>query len=550
MLRIIPLGGYGQVTRNMYLYEHDNDILLIDCGIGFPTEDMLGIDLLIPDVSYLEGKQDRIRGMILTHGHEDHIGALPYILPKLGGDFPIYASKLTAALAQEKLEENNVHRKINVVDTETTYNIGPYVINAARVSHSIPDTFHYMIKTPSGTVYHGADFKFDFTPVDGKQPETGKIATYGNQQIDLLITDCLGSERQGATPTERKLDEMFERELAHCKGKFIVTTMSSSISRLQQAIRAAVNRGRKVVLSGRSIEKNVQIALKLGYLEIDPQHIISSKQIKQYPDHQLAFLVAGSQGQPGSALHRIATGDHSFISINPGDKVVFSSDYIPGSETAIHWVIDTLYEQGATVVYSDIKDDLHVSGHGSRHDLMLLVNLTRPKFIYPVGGTYRHMIQYSSMVQDMGYKKENVLFPQGRTVLVKQAGDVSLGERINIRNVMVDGLGVGDVGKVVLRDRQVLAEEGVVIVLLQLDANTKELAAEPDIITRGFVYLNPNDNSLLSEAKQIVAKSLGTNKGRLTDWHAIKDNVADQLSRFFAQRLERHPMLIPVIIEV
>ncbi len=545
-VHITSLGGFGEVTRNMYAYETDTDILLVDCGIGFPTEEMLGVDLLIPDVGFLKNKRDKIRGMILTHGHEDHIGGLPYILPQLP-EFPIYTARLTAALAETKLQEYNIKRNIQVVSSDASIKIGGFEISFARVSHSIPDTFHLIIKTSAGIIYHGADFKFDFTPVDGKQPELGKIAQAGNQGVKLLISDSLGSERQGATRSEKSLDEMFEREISSCKGKFIVTTMSSSISRLQQAISASIKHGRKIFIAGRSIEKNVTIAQKLGYLDVDIRQIVPLKNLRKYKDDQVTILTAGSQGQTGSALQRLAIGDHSFINIKPGDHVLFSSDYIPGSETAIHAAIDALYERGATVTYANIKDDIHVSGHGSRHDLMMLINLTNPQYFLPVGGTYRHMVHYSLLAESMGYDRKNVLLPEGRTVIVDQQG-VRLGDNALIRNVMVDGLGVGDVGNVVLRDRQVLAEEGIVVVLIQIDSETKRLAEAPDIITRGLIYAKPNSEILLS-AKHHLNSILNRQK-TINDWHHVKQETIDILANHFADKLQRHPMILPVVIEV
>ena len=549
-LKIISLGGFGEVNRNMFAYElpNDGDILIVDCGIGFPTEEMLGVDLLIPDTYYLKGKEHRIKGMIITHGHEDHIGALSYVLPNLP-EFPIYASRLAAAFGENKLQEYQIPRKIQTLEPEQTLNLGAFTIQPIQVTHSIPDTYHYFIQTPLGNIYHGADFKFDWTPVDGKQPQVGKIAAAGNQGIDLLISDCLGSERQGATRSELDLYEMFTREIAICRGKFIVTAMSSSISRWQQAIDVSVARGRKIVPVGRSVNSNIRIAMDLGYIELKPELLIPIEEFGKYPDQQLTFLIAGSQGQPGSALQRIAAGEHDEVKIKPGDKIVFSTDYIPGSETSIHSVIDALYKGGATVVYADIKDDLHVSGHGSQADLKLLLGLTRPRAILPVGGTYRHMVHYKLLAENMGYSPEQILMPTTNRYLHVNKELVQLGREIDIRNVMIDGLGVGDVGNIVLRDRQVLAEEGFVVVLLQLDLNTKELVADPDIITRGFVYTKGQED-LIAEAKNRVKQSLHTDHRPLTDWHLIKEKTSTVLQKYFAKQIKRHPMILPVIIEV
>lgn len=545
-LKITSLGGFGEVTRNMYCYEYGDDILLIDCGIGFPTEEMLGVDLLIPDVGYLKDKKDKIRGMILTHGHEDHIGGLPYILPQLP-NFPIYTAKLTSALAEDKLSEYNIKRQINIVGSGGKIEIGVFKITFIRVSHSIPDTMHLAIQTPVGQVYHGADFKFDFTPVDGKQPDLISIGQAGASGVKLLISDSLGSERSGATKSEKTLDNMFEREIGACKGKFIVTTMSSSISRLQQVIDASIKHGRKIFISGRSMERNVAIAKKIGYLNVDNKHLVQLKDIRKYKNNQITLIAAGSQGQSGSALQRIAVGDHAQVKLNHGDHVLFSTDYIPGSETAIHSVIDSLYQQGATVTYADIKADLHVSGHGSQHDLMMLINLTNPEYFYPVGGTYRHLVHYTLLAEEMGYDPNRVLLAEGRSIIVDERG-CRLGDNAGIRNVMVDGLGVGDVGNVVLRDRQVLAEEGIVVVLLQIDTEKKILAEDPDLISRGLFYAKP-ESSILPEARQVLITHLSRYK-KLSDWHQIKQETKDVLERYFAKKLQRHPMILPVIIEV
>ena len=549
-LKILSLGGYGEVNRNMFIYElpDEGDILIVDCGIGFPTDEMLGVDLLIPDISYLKGKEHRIKGMLITHGHEDHVGGIPYILPKLP-EFPIYASRLTAALGENKLQEYQINRKIQVIDPAKTIQIGSFTIKSIRVNHSIPDTLHYYIQTPIATVYHGTDFKFDWTPIDNIPPEVGKIATAGNQGIDLLISDCLGSERKTTTRSERDLNEMFTREISDCKGKFIVTAISSSISRLQQAINVSLNRGRKIVAVGRSIEKNLTIAADLGYLKINPKNIIPKQKIRNYPNSKLTFLVAGSQGQPGSALQRIAFGEHRQIEIAPGDKVLFSADEaIPGSEVNMHAAIDAFYKAGATVVYSDIKDDLHVSGHGSQPDLKLLLGLTRPNSVLPIGGNYRHMVHYKILAENMGYQSHQILMPLTNHTVYVNNKSAYLGEKTNLRNVMIDGLGIDNVGNVILRDRQVLAEEGVVVVLLQLDINTSHLVGDPDIITRGFLYLKGEDQAI-EEAKNRVKQALDPTHN-LTEWHAIKEAAAGTLQNYFSKQLNRHPMILPVIIEV
>ena len=547
-LRIISLGGFGKVTSNMFVYEYEDDILLVDCGIGFPTEDMLGVDLLIPDVSYLKSRLSNIRGLVLTHGHEDHTGALAYILPQL--KVPVYASKLTAHLVMDKLAEyEGTPHQVNILAPGQPLQLGKFTIESVRVSHSIPDATNLIIQTPVGTVYHGSDFKFDFSPVDGILPDIGRIAIAGNAGVQLLLSDCLGSERKGHTPSEKTLDEMFEREISRCSGKFIVTTMGSNISRFRQAIDAAVRHGRRVAILGRSIKRNLTVAQKLGYLKIPPGVFIEPKQARRLPPQNVCLLVAGSQGQAGSAMERLATGEHQEATVNLGDKVVFSSDYIPGTESATQALIDALSKLGATVIYSNITDDLHVSGHGSQQDLLLMMALTKPKYIVPIGGTFRHMVQYSHLAQTMGFSPSQIFLPEHNQSLEVYSDRVKLGPVVEVKNVMVDGLGVGDVGNVVLRDRQVLAEEGVVVAVIEVDQSNLGKVINADLISRGFVFAKENASLLIQGAAE-VKKAIARREGRLESERHIREIVADSLEHFFYDRTHRRPMILPVVIEV
>ena len=547
-LRIISLGGFGKVTSNMFVYEYEDDILLVDCGIGFPTEDMLGVDLLIPDVSYLKSRLSNIRGLVLTHGHEDHTGALAYILPQL--KVPVYASKLTAHLVMDKLAEyEGIPHQVNILSPGQPLQLGKFTIESVRVSHSIPDATNLIIQTPVGTVYHGSDFKFDFSPVDGILPDIGRIAIAGNAGVQLLLSDCLGSERKGHTPSEKTLDEMFEREISRCSGKFIVTTMGSNISRFRQAIDAAVRHGRRVAILGRSIKRNLTVAQKLGYLKIPPGVFIEPKQARRLPPQNVCLLVAGSQGQAGSAMERLATGEHQEATVNLGDKVVFSSDYIPGTESATQALIDALSKLGATVIYSNITDDLHVSGHGSQQDLLLMMALTKPKYIVPIGGTFRHMVQYSHLAQTMGFSPSQIFLPEHNQSLEVYSDRVKLGPVVEVKNVMVDGLGVGDVGNVVLRDRQVLAEEGVVVAVIEVDQSNLGKVINADLISRGFVFAKENASLLIQGAAE-VKKAIARREGRLESERHIREIVADSLEHFFYDRTHRRPMILPVVIEV
>ncbi len=537
------------MTSNMFVYELENDILLVDCGMGFPTEDMLGVDILIPDISYLADKKEKIRGMVITHGHEDHTGALPYILPILG-NIPVYTNKLPANLIMEKLAEyEKMPKTINVLMPGTILKLGQFTIETIGVTHSIPDSTHVVIKTPAGTIYHGSDYKFDFTPVDGKLPDTGRMAGVGNEGVDLLLSDSLGSERHGYTPSERTLEETFERELADCQGRFIVTSMSSNISRWYQAARAAIKHGRRVAVSGKSIVRNLGVATNLGYFNLPKNAFIDIKNIRKVPPKNLCILIAGSQAQTGSALERLGTGDHRDIQITPGDKVMFSSDYIPGNESAVQSLIDALSRLGAKVIYSEITDNLHVSGHGSQQDMLLLMALTRPKNVLPIGGTYRHMVQYAKLAQAMGYKTENIFLPEHNQSILVSQGQVTMGPKVSVRNILVDGLGVGDVGNVVLRDRQHLAEEGVVVAVLEVDQNELSSLVRLDLVSRGFVF-EKYSGDLLNKASETVKKSISDKTGKIESDRHLKQLVIDTLGRFLYDQTHRRPMILPVVVEV
>lgn len=533
----------------MFVYECGPDILLVDCGMGFPTEDMLGIDILIPDISYLKNKFDKIRGMVITHGHEDHTGALPYILPQLPA-MPVYASNLTANLVMDKLADYaNMPKTIHILPTGQPLQLGKFTVESVHISHSIPDATNLIISTPVGVVYHGSDFKFDLTPLNSPLPDVGRIAAAGTQGVDLLLSDSLGSERSGYTPSERTLTETFEREISDCQGKFIVTTMSSNISRWQQAADAAIRHGRRVAIMGRSIERNIKVAMRLKYLNLPQNAFIDLKEVKHLPPKQVCMLVAGSQAQSGSALERLSNGESKDISILPGDKIIFSSDYIPGNETAVQSLIDSLSHLGATVIYSGIKDHLHVSGHGSQQDLLLMMALTRPKYLVPIGGTYRHMVQYANLAASAGHPSQNVLLP-GQTQTIELTKDgARIGPPVEVKNVMVDGLGVGDVGNIVLRDRQLLAEEGIVVAVAEVDQNDLSNIIRLEIMSRGFVFDKEN-TELLNLATSEVKRQITTKKGHIESERHLRQIVVDTLERFFFEQTRRRPMVLPVVVLV
>lgn len=552
-MRLIPLGGVG-VTKNMYIYEYRSDpktisdILIVDCGIGFPDENMYGVDLVIPDITYLMDKKDKIRGIVLTHGHEDHIGALPYILPHF--NIPVYGSRLTAALAEVKLKDFGLHTRVHTADISQTLRLGPFSVEFVHVTHSIPDATNLVIRTPVGIFYHGSDYKFDWTPIDGKQTEVGKIARVSDEGILCLLSDCVRVESPGYTLSEQVIEETLEREMKNCKGKFIFTTQSSNISRIQQAVNVAIRNNRKIAFLGRSIIENVQVTRQLKYLNFPDMFLVEDRNIKQYKSSELALIVTGSQAQPNSALTRIAEGVHKFASVGPGDVVVFSADPIPGYENAVHNLIDVLTQAGAKVSYSEIIDELHVSGHGSENDLALMLGLTRPKHILPIGGTFRQMKHYSYLAQKMGYKESAIMLPPEGTVMEFDAnGNKRFAERLDLKNVMVDGLGVGDIGNVVLRDRQTMANEGIVIVVVPIEQQSGKMNAEPDIISRGFVYMKRSEK-LIDQAKEVVVNSLTLKKGRIIDWQFVRKQIEGNLEEFLYKETHRRPLILSVVIKV
>lgn len=553
-VRLFPLGGIGNVTKNMFVYEYRldgalKDILLVDCGIGFPDEAMYGVDLVIPDVTYLLDKKDKIRALVFTHGHDDHIGALPYVLPKLP-QFPIYATKLTAAFAELKLKEFGMGAKIKVVTTADTITAGAFNVHPVLVTHSIPDATNLIIQTPIGTFYHGSDFKFDLTPLDNRPSEVNKIAAAGEKGIVCLLSDSLGSERSGYTLSERVIEDTIEQELRNCGGKFLFTTQSSNISRIQQAINVALRHHRKIAFIGRSVDQNTEVSRKIGYLTFPNEALVYDKQLLRLPDNQLFIIVAGSQGQAESGLFRIARGEHKFIKIREGDVVVFSADPIPGNENAVHALVDMLTQAGARVSYSEIMEDLHVSGHGSQQDLRWMLALTKPKFMLPIGGTYRHMVAYKKLAMEMGHGRDTILIPQEGEVLEFSATHKPrVVERVETDQIMVDGLGVGDVGDIVLRDRKTLAKEGIMVIVLPIEQSTGRVTGNPDIISRGFVYMKES-GQLVAKVRNLINQELRQQKSKITDWHGIRRNIEEGVSKLLYKETGRRPLIVPVIVEV
>jgi len=543
----IPIGGIGDVTKNMYLYEYQNEILIVDCGIGFADETMIGVDLLLPDISYLKTSGKKIAGMVLTHGHEDHIGALPFILPQLPS-FPIFASPLTAAFANGKLKEFKVDNRVKTVNFEGgDVSIGSFKVSFIRVTHSVPDTSNLFIRTPAGNFYHASDYKIDFTPYDGKKVDFAKISRLCAEGVTCLMSDSLNSEEEGHTPSEKLLAQNIEREMRQCRGKFILTTYSSNISRLNQAIYASKQTGRKICFLGRSLINATDIAETLEYMKMDKGMEIRPDQIKNFKDNQLTLLAAGSQGQENSALSRIASGEFREVKIRQGDVVVFSADPIPGNELSINRLIDTLSKNGAKVIYSEVSKDFHVSGHGAALDIMLMMSLVKPKNVLPIGGTYRQMVAFKNLARMQGFDDREIIFAENGQEIIFEQDRALFGKKNPIKNVYVDEVSGEAVDQFVLRDRQKIVQDGVVIIMLEIDSSTGQPIEDPNIIARGFTFSDKELNRRLNnEIKQFLLKR----KGTVTDWMYIRKNVAQITERFMDRSIRKQPLIVPVIVEV
>ncbi len=546
-LRIIPLGGVGDVTKNMYVYECGNDIIIVDCGVGFPDDAMPGVDLVIPDISYLRGKMDKVRGIIITHGHEDHIGSLPYIWPEIQA--PIYTQRLTAGFIRAKFTEHNIPKdKIREVKIDETLDLGSFKISFYQVSHSVPDSTGVVIRTPQGIIIHQADFKIDWTPVSGQVTDVGAVARIGSEGVLLLLIDCLRVDKPGFNKSEKSIEESFEKAALETPGKLLITMTSSNVSRMQQAINVAAKLGRKVAIVGRSFENNFQVSRDLGYLSVPPGIMIAPDAISSFAPNKLLILIAGAQGQSDSSLTRAANEEHKQVKLKEGDSVVFSADPIPSTESAQSALIDSLSRLGLNVYYSAISSDLHVSGHAALEEIRLMVNLIKPKFLFPIGGTYRHMESFSKMAVDMGYDKKQVLAAEDGDILEIKNEDIKLTGKVDVQNVYVDGLGIGDIGHVVLRDRQKMSEEGVVVVVVSVDSHTGQLVSPVDIISRGFVF-EEMAKELLEEAKQVVKETLQKHTHKGADWRFIRKMIEDCLDKFFHRVTERRPLILSVVVE-
>lgn len=546
-LKIIPLGGLEQIGMNMTVFEYEDSIIVVDCGLSFPEDDMLGIDLVIPDVSYLKDNIDKVKGIVITHGHEDHIGALPYVLPEV--NMPVYATKLTMGLIENKLKEHNLLRstKRKVIRHGQSVNLGCFRIEFIRTNHSIQDASAFAIYSPAGIVVHTGDFKVDYTPVFGDAIDLQRLGEIGKKGVLALMCDSTNAERPGFTMSEKTLGKTFDNLFAeHKNSRIIVATFASNVDRVQQIINSADKYGRKVVIEGRSMVNVITTASELGYLHIPDNTLVDIENMKNYPDEQMVIITTGSQGESMAALSRMAASIHKKVTIMPGDTIIFSSNPIPGNEKAVSKVINELSAKGANVIFQDT----HVSGHACREEIKLIYSLVKPKYSIPVHGEYRHLKAQAGLAEELGIPKENIFILHSGDVISINAEEASITDHVQTGAILVDGLGVGDVGNIVLRDRQRLAEDGILIVVLTLEKYSNQLLAGPDIVSRGFVYVRESED-LMEEARQMVNDALEDCLDRnITDWGKIKNVLKDTLGDFLWKKTKRNPMILPIIMEV
>ncbi len=545
-LKIIPLGGAGEIGKNMTLVEYADAILVIDAGLMFPKSEMLGVDIVIPDITYLLAHRDRVRGIVITHGHEDHIGALPYLLPRL--NVPIYATPLTRGLIEVKLKAHKLlsHATLHTISTRDTFCIEPFTIETFHVCHSVPDGIGLAITTPIGTLVYSSDFKFDPSPVDGHLTDFAKLGELGGRGVLALTSDSTNADSPGYTPSEMSINDSFARVFASAPGRVIVATFASNISRIQQAIDIATRYNRKVVIIGRSMQDNVKIAIQLGYLRVPKEGLIRVDEMSRYPPHRLVIVCTGGQGEPTSALVRMANRDHKQVSLVPGDTVILSATPIPGNEETVNRTLDNLFRAGAFVYYSDLMH-VHVSGHASQEEQKLLINLLRPRYFIPLHGEYRHLVLHARLAESLGLPAENIFVVEnGAVIEFDEQGHARLArERVPASDVLVDGLGVGDVGSTVLRERHHLSADGFVVAVLTRDARTGQVVFGPEIITHGFVYAEQSEE-ILAGAKQVIVNTLKKGGGDT----ALSVKLKETLSQYLFQQTHRRPMIIPVVTEV
>ena len=549
-LKIIPLGGLNEIGKNMYLYESGNDMFIIDCGLAFPDDDMLGVDLVIPDFTYVEKNKDKLRGIVLTHGHEDHIGGLAYLLKKVNA--PVYGTRLTLALVEHKLREHGILSQcsLNVVQPRQTVKMGCMTVEFIRVNHSIPDACAMAVHTPAGVVIHTGDFKVDYTPIEGGIIDLARFGELGNKGVLALLSESTNAERPGYTMSERRVGNTFRNFFSNAEGKrIIVATFSSNIHRIQQIIDCAAIYGRKVAVSGRSMINVLQTAIELNYIKVPKGTLVEMDKIGQIPPEELVIVTTGSQGEPMSALSRMATNDHRQVTITPQDLIIISATPIPGNEKLVGRVVNELMKAGAHVIYEAMYD-VHVSGHACQDELKMMLSLTRPKFFIPIHGEYKHMFKHTELALQLGIPEENIFIADNGTVLETNGVNMKVSGQVTAGRVLIDGLGVGDVGSVVLRDRKHLAQDGLIIVVAAVDKAAGKIVSGPDIVSRGFVYVRESEE-LMEESRTLMRSAMEkTLTPNVREWNTVKGVMKDTLGSFIFQKTRRSPMILPIIMEI
>ncbi|MBO6305589.1 MAG: ribonuclease J [Selenomonadaceae bacterium] len=547
-LQIIPLGGLGEIGKNMTVIRYEDEMIVIDAGLMFPDEDMLGVDIVIPDITYLLENKDAIKAIILTHGHEDHIGALPFVLKQIS--VPVYGTRLTLGILEGRLKESGVDSSnLHAVMQGDIINAGVFSVGFIRVNHSIPDAVGLSIRTPLGMIVHTGDFKLDYTPIDGKMTDFRRFSDLGNKGVLVLMADSTNAEVEGHTQSESTVGQAFDKAFHSARQRIIVATFSSNVHRIQQVIDTAVRYKRKVAILGRSMENVVSISLELGYIHAPEGIIINIDEINNYPMNKIVIITTGSQGEPMSALTRMSQSDHKKVGIVPDDTVIISATPIPGNEKLVAKTIDNLMKLGAHVIYGR-SEGIHVSGHASREELKLMHNLVRPKFFIPVHGEYHHLVKHAQLAKELGMPKENIFIGENGQILEFTRDKGVVGGRVTAGMVMVDGLGVGDVGNIVLRDRKQLSQDGILIVVVAMDARNGRIISGPDIVSRGFVYVRESEE-LMTGARQKVEQALAAAEGqRIPEWSVIKTNVRDALGRYLYEKTRRRPMILPIVMEM
>ena len=547
-LRIIPLGGLLEIGKNITVFEYEDEIIVVDCGLAFPEDDMLGVDLVIPDITYLERNKNRIKGLVITHGHEDHIGAIPYLLKQI--NIPIYATRLTIGLISNKLEEHGLLRstKLHVVKQGETINFGKMQVEFIRSCHSIPDSVALAITTPVGIIVHTGDFKVDYTPIDDERMDLGRLAELGNKGVLALMSDSTNSERKGYTMSESTVGDVFEKLFLNCTKRIVVATFASNVHRVQQIVNSSVKYGRKIAVCGRSMINMINTAIELGYIKVPKNVFIDIDMISNYTDNQLVIITTGSQGEAMSALTRMAAGDHKKVEITPNDLVIISATPIPGNEKFVSKVIDDLMKIGAEVVYSALED-VHVSGHACQEEQKLILSLVRPKFFMPVHGEYRQLIAHIETAKKVGIDEKNTFILTNGRIMELTSNEARLTGTVPSGRTLVDGLGVGDVGNIVLRDRQHLSQDGLIVIVLTMDSEGGVVAG-PDVISRGFVYVRESEN-LMEDVKKIIREEIyKCEEKHIKEWSVIKSTLKDSLRDYIYQKTKRNPMILPIIMEV